>query len=243
MNAGPVAEHHGGFSPSNHINHPSGLEIGRYKFVRTSRLNVVPAAGPVARAADHTHNAFGIVDIQTRGKLHPGRYAAVVCVNVTKVVRDLRAEYVTHGIETRLGKLGKSSATVASGRRDAFAREVDILEDLQRVSLIGRDLISTPPGGEICVLHRFPTDLGKRLPRLEINHPRVRHHFGVNIPIWHHDFLHQFNAVLDFPAGPYRHLQIEWSNTGRERDNAVFALHPMLPAPLTEFSHERIRDL
>src|SRR5579872_5189000 len=90
VDAGPVAHQHGRLAASDHFRKPSALEIRRNKPIDRARREAVPAAEPVAGAANDRDDAPRIGTAQAGRVLDPRRDASPVGKDMAEVVRYLR---------------------------------------------------------------------------------------------------------------------------------------------------------
>ncbi len=123
------------------------------------------------------------------------------------------------------------------------ARQADVLQDLERVRHVVRDLIDTPSGRPIPVLHELQGMVRVRMARLRVDHAGVRDHLGMDVPVGHHERPDQLDACGEFPVGPSRQLAVQPAHAGRVRDDAVLAFHTVIGAPLAERADERVGNL
>ena len=65
---------------------------------------------------------------------------------------------------------------------------------------------------------------GMGRPVVEIDDPRVRDHFGMNVPVGYHQFADQLQAGAEFLAGPTGKFAVEPTDAGRVGDDAVISL-------------------
>src|SRR4051794_11273232 len=142
VDTGPVTDHHSRLAAVDYLDHASLREVRRDEAIGAARRGAVPAAGPIAGAADDGDDAPGIRPSEPRGVLDTGGHAALPFgVKMTEVVRDLRLVDVTAGLQGRLRQLGQHLVAEPARRGDPFAREPNILQDLQRISHVAGDLV------------------------------------------------------------------------------------------------------
>ena len=81
------------------------------------------------------------------------------------------------------------------------------------------------------------------MARLEVDHPRVCDHLGVDVPVGCDAVAYELETRLEVGFRPARQQAVETSDAGRERNDAVLALDPVLAAPIAELADEVIGDL
>src|SRR5207248_801660 len=92
------------------------LQVGGDEAIGLWGTGAIPAAGPVAGAADDRNNAPRVRAIQPGGVLDPGSHAALsLCVEVPEIVRDLGAEDVAARLERGLRQFGQDLRPEAAG--------------------------------------------------------------------------------------------------------------------------------
>ena len=127
----PVAKHDGGLALLDHVHHAALVEVFADEVVQSAAARAVPAAGPIARAGDDRNDATRVGGIEARGVLDSRHNAVLAFANdVAKVVRNLGAEHVAAGFETRLSQLGQDLLAEAARRGNALAGQIDVVENL-----------------------------------------------------------------------------------------------------------------
>ena len=81
VHARPVADHDGGLAAGDHFRQPAVLQVGRDELVDRAGREPVPAAEPVARAADDRDHALGVRAVQACASSTRG---ATLCSSVKR---------------------------------------------------------------------------------------------------------------------------------------------------------------
>src|SRR5882672_6080870 len=117
--AGPMREGESGFAALNDIHHAAALQIFGDEFVHAAGRGVVPAARPIARAADDADDTARVRTIESAGIFDAWRDALrAFAVEMAEVVRNLGAKNIANGLERGLGELRQSLVAEAAGRGD-----------------------------------------------------------------------------------------------------------------------------
>ena len=94
IDAGPVADEDGRLALVDDLDQAPAVEVGRDELVDAARLQAVPAAEPVARAADDRDDALRVARVEPRCIFNAGRDALIVRKEMPEVVWDLSLENV-----------------------------------------------------------------------------------------------------------------------------------------------------
>src|SRR5262249_28362716 len=137
----PVADQHRRLTPGDYFRQPTALQVSRDELVDRTGGQSVPAAEPVACAADDRHDASWVWSVDARRELDARGDATLVREDVPEVVRNLGTEDIPASVERSARKFRKRSSAEASRRGDPFARQSGILENLERKSHIIGELI------------------------------------------------------------------------------------------------------
>ena len=121
-------------------------------------------------------------------------------IHIFEKVRNLRPINVAHRLlngerQFRLHKVSESAR-----RCDPLAGQVAVFENLQCVSEVRGEFVDALLFARIRILHRRRTDLVKRSSGFEIDDPRVRDHFRVDVPVRQHQIPDQFETALQFAS-------------------------------------------
>ena len=79
--------------------------------------------------------------------------------------------------------------------RDALAGQIAVLQNLQSVRQIRSQFVDALLRLRVRVFHGGLTNLVKRPTGFQIDHSRMRDHFGMDIPIGDHQLSYEFQAV------------------------------------------------
>ena len=158
-------------------------------------------------------------------------------------MRNLGLKDIAARLERGLGELGENAAGETAGRGDAFAGQFHILQNPQRVGHVIGKLIGRLAFGPAKVLHEQVSPVRVRAACLGVNHPGVRDHLRMNIPIGQQEGSHQPQTVSEFALGPAWNVAVHPTGAGGIGNDAVLALDPVLMAPLAESADEGVGDL
>jgi hypothetical protein len=153
---------------------------------------------------------------------------------------NLGIEYIPARLQRGLGQVVAVPAAEAAGRRDAFARQPDVLQNSQSVGhifgeFIGRFVLA--PAG---VLDVVSGSLRIGPAGLDIDDPGVAYHLRMYVPVRQHEFADKLKAVVQLLLRPAGKATVHPADAGRVRDDSVLALYTVLMTPLAELAHERI---
>ncbi len=222
------------------LRQPAAFEVFGDEPIDRAWDQAVPAAEPVARTADDGHNAFRIIAIEAGCVLDKRGNTAVIGEEVAEVMWNLGTEYIAARLQRGLGQVVAVPAAEAAGRRDAFARQADVLEDSQGVGHVVGEFIGgfvLAPAGVLDVV-AGPLRIGPA--GLEVDDPGVAYHLRMYVPVRQHEFADELKAVVQLLLRPAGKAAVQPADAGRVRDDGVLALYTVLMAPLAELAHERI---
>jgi len=240
IDAGPVADDYCRLASGDDFRQATAFEVFGDVLIDRASDQAVPAAEPVAGAADYRDDAFGIVAVEAGGVLYQRGDASLVGEQVAEVMRNLGVEYVPARFECCFGKVLAVLAAVAAGRCYAFAVEADVLENSQGVSHVVGQFVGgfvLAPAGVFLVV-AGPFRIGPA--GFRVDNPCVAYHLRVDIPVGHHQLADELEAVVQLFLRPTRQESVQPADAGRVRDDAVLALDAVLAAPLAELANERI---
>jgi len=240
IDAGPVADEDRRLALVDDFREPAAFEVFGDVFIRRAGLQPVPAAEPVAGAADDRDDALRVVAVKAGCVLNQGSDTMLVCEKVAEVMRNLGVEYVPARFERGFSEIVAVLAAEAAGRRNAFAVETDILEYSQGVGHVIGQLVGGLVLAPAVIFYVVAGPFGIRPAGFGVDDPGVADHLRVDVPVGHHKLANKLEAVVQVLLRPAGKAAVQPADTGRVGDYAVLALDAVLAAPLAELAHERI---
>ena len=81
------------------------------------------------------------------------------------------------------------------------------------------------------------------MPGFRVDHEGVRHHFRMNVPVGHHLFANDIQAVFKIGSRPSGEPLIDSSHARRIRHDAILAFDVSFTAPVSKLADEIIGNL
>ena len=125
-----------------------------------------------------------------------------------------RGEHGSGGRDIAL-KVMREELTLDKSKIKDFNREYAILQDLEGVGEVVGEFVHALFHGGIGILDVMGTDAGEGPSGFDIDHAGVGDHFGVDVPVGHHQFANQAESFPQFAAGPAGQFAVQPANAGR----------------------------
>ena len=161
-----MADQDGRLAAGDHFRQPAPFMVGRDELVDRAGRETIPAAEPVAGAADDRDDASRVGAIQSRGILNARGHARSIGEKVPEIVGNLGLEDVAASFKRAMRQLRQRTIAEAARRRDPLASEPHVLEDPERIAHVFAELIGRLARAPAPVLHEVAVRSGNGRPVL-----------------------------------------------------------------------------